>query len=76
MNEKYEILTIKFGNFLTLCFTVSFKKLKDNTYVLKNEKMNYEYYSEEKDENIAKKDFAEAILTFLVSGIKERKIFK
>lgn len=76
MNEKYEILTIKFGNFLTLCFNVSFKKLKDNTYVLKNEKMNYEYYSEEKDENIAKKDFAEAILTFLVSGIKERKIFK
>lgn len=76
MNEKYEILTIKLGNFLTLCFVVSFEKQKDNTYILRNEKMNYEYYSEEKDKSEAKKDFAEAILTFLISGIKEQKIFK
>jgi hypothetical protein len=76
MNERYEILTIKLGNFLTLCFVVSFEKQKDNTYILRNEKMNYEYYSEEKDKSVAKKDFAEAILTFLKAGIEEHKIVK
>ncbi len=71
MNEKYEILKIKLGNFLTLCLAVSFKKYKDNTYILKNDKMDFEYYTEEKNREKAKKLFAESIIIFLNFALKE-----
>lgn len=76
MDKEYKVLTIKLGNFITLCLTVSFKKYKDGSYILKNEKMNYEYYTEEKDINKATKIFAESVIFFLGVAIKERKIFK
>ena len=82
LDENTDILEIKFGNNLNIKFKIDITDVRDNEwfrgnyYRFQNEKIGYEYLSEESDLITAKNEFFESLLTYITTAVKEKKLFR
>lgn len=82
LNEKSDVLILKFGNNYKIHFLIEYHPVtgiewnEDARYVFKVKKMDYKYFSEETNLIKAKNEFFESLLAFIEYGIKDKKLIK